>query len=108
VDVNVDSLIPQQHAAGAESPDHPDAFLVDCRRYRESVLSIDDGVGRLLDAPDAPGTSGERDRTVMIFTSDNGLMLGEHGRRQKAVADEPSIQIPLAVRSSSWGRGSAR
>lgn len=101
----MDSLIPQQHAAGAESPDHPDAFLVDCRRYRESVLSIDDGVGRLLDAP---GTSGERDRTVMIFTSDNGLMLGEHGRRQKAVADEPSIQIPLAVRSSSWGRGSAR
>ena len=89
-----------QHAIG-----DPASFLEDCRRYWELVLSIDDNVGRLLAALEA---SGELDRTVVIFTSDNGQLLGEHGLRQKGVAYEPSIRIPLAVRFPSVARGGGR
>lgn len=89
-----------QHAIG-----DPATFLEDCRRYWELVLSIDDNVGRLLAALEA---AGELDRTVVVFTSDNGQLLGEHGLRQKGVAYEPSIRIPLAVRFPPLAQGGGR
>jgi N-acetylglucosamine-6-sulfatase len=89
-----------QHAIG-----DPATFLEDCRRYWELVLSIDDNVGRLLAALEA---AGDLDRTVVVFTSDNGQLLGEHGLRQKGVAYEPSIRIPLAVRFPPLARGGGR
>lgn len=89
-----------QHTIG-----DPATFLEDCRRYWELVLSIDDNVGRLLAALE---DAGELDRTVVVFTSDNGQMLGEHGLRQKGVAYEPSIRIPLAVRFPPVARGGGR
>lgn len=72
-----------------------DQFVDDCRRYWELVLSIDDNVGRILAALEE---SGQLDRTVVVATSDNGQLLGEHGIQQKGVSYEPSIRIPLAVR----------
>ncbi len=106
----VDSLLPlyrrlRQQRSSPHSIGDPDAFLTDCRRYWELVLSIDDNVGRLLEALEA---SGELDETVVIFTSDNGLMLGEHGLRQKGVAYEPSIRIPLAVRYPTVAKAGGR
>ena len=63
---------------------------------RAAMLSaVDDGVGRILD------TLKEQkilDDTVVIFTSDNGHLSGEHGLWDKRAAYEESIRIPLIIR----------
>jgi N-acetylglucosamine-6-sulfatase len=42
--------------------------------------------------------AGRLDRTVIVFTSDNGFVLGEHGRVDKRTAYEESLRVPLLVR----------
>ncbi|MGH8569251.1 MAG: sulfatase-like hydrolase/transferase, partial [Gammaproteobacteria bacterium] len=60
------------------------------------LASVDEGVGRLYAAL---AQSGQLDRTVFVYTSDNGYLMGEHGViNQKRWAYEPSIRVPLLVR----------
>lgn len=70
-------------------------YVEDTRHYWELVLSIDDNVARLLAELEERGVL---DNTVVVLTSDNGQLLGEHGIQQKGVSYEPSIQIPFALR----------
>ncbi len=65
------------------------------RDYLGCVESIDDGVGRLLKYLDE---SGLRENTVVIYTSDQGFFLGEHGWFDKRFMYEPSLRMPLIVR----------
>ena len=67
----------------------------DVRAYFELVLSVDDNAGRLLDRL---GERGILDETLVVLTTDNGMLLGEHGIDAKGVAFEPSIRVPLALR----------
>ena len=71
------------------------AFANMHRAYWGTILSVDDSVGRLYQL--LAGT-GQLDNTLFIFTSDNGLLAGEHGMVDKRTAHEPSIRIPLVVR----------
>lgn len=76
----------------------------DLRNYHRSLLAVDESVGRLT------ATLRERsllDDTIFVFTSDNGLLLGEHGGlRDKRAAYEPSIRVPLLMRHPRLaGRG---
>ena len=59
------------------------------------MLSVDENVGRLLDALDRDGLS---ENTIVIYTSDNGFFLGEHGLFDKRLMYEPSIRVPMLVR----------
>jgi N-acetylglucosamine-6-sulfatase len=69
--------------------------LVSSYRSRlESLLSVDDLVGRLLAAL---RRSGELERTLVIFTSDQGFVLGEHGLVGKQLPYEESVRVPLVV-----------
>lgn len=62
----------------------------------ESLLSVDEAVGRVLGALQR---TGELQNTLVIFTSDNGFMHGEHRiRAAKVFAYEPSIRVPLVMR----------
>jgi N-acetylglucosamine-6-sulfatase len=70
-------------------------FAAMVRAYRATVLSVDDSVGRLLRLLEERG---ELDRTIVVFTGDNGLLEGEHGMVDKRTMHEPSIRVPLAVR----------
>jgi len=45
-------------------------------RYLACVLSVDDAVGAVLDALDELGLA---DNTIVVYTSDQGFFLGEHG-----------------------------
>ena len=63
--------------------------------YLACVQSVDDSVGRLLDFLD---TSGLRDNTVVIYSSDQGFFLGEHGLYDKRFMYEPSLRMPFIVR----------
>ena len=65
--------------------------------YYAQILLIDDQVGRMLDALEA---SGQRENTLIIFTSDHGEMLGDHGLLQKGCRFyEGAVHIPLIL---SW------
>ena len=65
------------------------------RAYWATILSVDDSVGRLYELLKE---TGELDNTLIIFTSDNGILNGEHGMIDKRTAHEPSIRVPLVVR----------
>ena len=62
--------------------------------YYELVYSIDECVGRLVETLGAQHLLGD---TCIVFTSDHGMLWGEHGLYQKRVTYEPSIRVPLIV-----------
>lgn len=82
-----------------EFPDTSAAGMLDfekmVRAYWGTLLSVDDSVGRLYAYLKKIG---ELDNTLFIFTSDNGLLEGEHGMVDKRTGHEPSLRIPLVVR----------
>jgi arylsulfatase A-like enzyme len=63
--------------------------------YVRCVASVDDNVGRLLNFLDESGLS---DDTIVIYTSDNGFFLGDHGWYDKRFMYEHSLRVPLLVR----------
>jgi arylsulfatase A-like enzyme len=63
--------------------------------YLACVQSIDDNVGRLLDFLRETGL--ERD-TIVVYTSDQGFFLGDHGLYDKRFMYEESLRMPLLVR----------
>ncbi len=63
--------------------------------YLRCIASVDDNVGRLLDYLDANGL---RDNTVVIYTSDQGFFLGDHGWYDKRFMYEESLKMPFLVR----------
>jgi N-acetylglucosamine-6-sulfatase len=65
------------------------------RAYFGTIASIDDSMGQLYETLRKAGTL---DSTLIIFTSDNGFALGEHGRVDKRTMYEESIRVPLLVR----------
>ena len=74
---------------------HPDDYLDVVRAYWELLPGVDEAVGRVLTALEESGALGQ---TLVVFTSDNGYMLGEHGLTQKQLSYEPSIRVPLLMR----------
>jgi len=66
------------------------------RRYCETVHSLDENVGRVLDYLDQAGLAEE---TLVIYLGDNGFHLGEHGFYDKRDAYETSIRVPLLARA---------
>jgi arylsulfatase A-like enzyme len=63
--------------------------------YLACVQSVDDNAGRLLDWLDTNGLSGN---TVVIYTSDQGFFLGEHGLFDKRFMYEESLRMPFVAR----------
>jgi len=62
----------------------------------ESLLAVDRGVSRVLGALTE---SGALEHTLVIFTSDNGYLNGEHRTfQEKVLPYEPSVRVPLIVR----------
>jgi arylsulfatase A-like enzyme len=59
-----------------------------------SLLAVDDMMSQLVDELDA---SGDLANTVVLFTSDNGYLLGSHHLQQKMAPYEESLRIPLVV-----------
>ncbi|QIK66493.1 sulfatase-like hydrolase/transferase [Nocardioides sp. HDW12B] len=68
----------------------------------ESLLSVDEGVERIIDTL---RRRGELDRTIVVFTSDNGHMLGEHGQMGKNTYYEEALRVPFLARGPGVGTG---
>lgn len=65
------------------------------KNYYRVLLSVDENVGRVLDFLDQNGLS---ENTAILYTSDNGFFLGEHGLFDKRLMYEPSIRVPMLLR----------
>ncbi|MFW5832454.1 MAG: sulfatase, partial [Prolixibacteraceae bacterium] len=63
--------------------------------YLRTIKSVDDGVGEVLDYLDESGLA---ENTIVIYTSDQGFYLGEHGWFDKRFMYEESFRTPLLVR----------
>ncbi|GIV00654.1 MAG: hypothetical protein KatS3mg014_2269 [Actinomycetota bacterium] len=79
--------------------EHIDALR---RNQYASLLAVDRMVGRLIEALRETGRLAD---TLFIYTSDNGLLWGEHRWRRKEVPYEEAIRVPLVVR---WDEGGVR
>lgn len=66
--------------------------------YLATVQSVDEGVGRLLDSLDRNGLARN---TIVIYTSDQGFFLGDHGLYDKRFMYEEALRMPFLVR---WPR----
>jgi N-acetylglucosamine-6-sulfatase len=76
------------------------------RQELESLLAVDEGVVRIVDALRA---AGELENTLIVFTSDNGYFHGEHRVPYgKVMVYEPSIRVPLIMRGPGVPRGARR
>lgn len=63
--------------------------------YLACIASVDDNVGRVLDYLDEKGLT---DNTIVMYTSDQGFFLGDHGWYDKRFMYEESLRMPLVVR----------
>ncbi len=63
--------------------------------YLRCVVSVDENIGRVLDYLDANGLT---ENTIVVYTSDQGFYLGEHGWFDKRFMYEPSFRMPLVMR----------
>jgi N-acetylglucosamine-6-sulfatase len=64
------------------------------RRYCETLLAVDDGVGRLLESLEKRKLL---DSTLVVYMGDNGFQFGEHGLIDKRTAYEASVRVPLLL-----------
>ena len=73
--------------------------------YYASVTYMDQQVGRLLDALDRLG---QRENTIVIFTSDHGYNLGEHTMWQKLSLFEESARVPLLISAPGFEKAAGK
>lgn len=85
----------------------PNSIRSHIKAYRATVTDMDDALARLWKELDVQNLW---DNTIVVFTSDNGWMLGEHGLTSKVLAYEPSARIPMlmAIPGMAGGRSCER
>ncbi|GAA4486641.1 sulfatase [Microbacterium panaciterrae] len=69
------------------------------RNYLQCIHSIDENVARVLDRLDE---TGETENTIVVYCSDQGFFLGDHGWFDKRLMFEQSLQMPVLLR---WPEG---
>lgn len=92
---NLDSPAPFR-PEGANNPRNANPGNDNLLNYFRTLTSADRSLGRILGELDLLGLD---KNTIVIFTSDNGYYLGEHGLGDKRSAYEESLRLPLLIRS---------
>jgi arylsulfatase A-like enzyme len=76
-------------------PRTPEDLTGKLARYYASIAYTDAQIGRILDALEA---AGQKENTIIVFASDNGLSLGEHGLLGKQnVYEGGGLCVPLII-----------
>jgi len=70
-------------------------YQIYMKKYLRCVASIDDNIGRVLNYLDESGLTED---TIVIYTSDQGFFLGEHGLYDKRFMYEESLRVPFVAR----------
>jgi arylsulfatase A-like enzyme len=93
---NVDPRLDRFLAANPQGDERTRWFYqLYIKDYLRCVDSVDESVGKLLDHLDASGLA---DNTIVVYTSDQGFFLGEHGWFDKRFMYEESLRTPLVIR----------
>jgi N-acetylglucosamine-6-sulfatase len=91
--LRLEDSVPEPQESRRGRPVTPDAIVRDQARC---MASVDEGMGMILETL---ARTGELDNTLVVFTADNGFLMGEHGQfDQKRWAYEESIRIPFVAR----------
>jgi arylsulfatase A-like enzyme len=90
---------PKREAFLQDPPEGKELTRWKYRRYMEDYLgciaAVDESVGQVLDALERTGAAAN---TLVIYTSDQGFFLGDHGWFDKRFMYEESLRMPLLVR----------
>jgi arylsulfatase A-like enzyme len=95
------ALYPKEFPEGYKPDDFSDeentrlAYNAYLKKFLRCVKGIDDNVGRLLAYLEEVG---ELDNTLIVYTSDQGFMLGEHDYQDKRWMYDPSLRMPFLIR----------
>src|SRR5262249_25500202 len=93
----MDVGLPKGPAFNNPPSERPDAEVLE-KEYRagiQSLQSVDDLVEAVMDALQK---AGRLDNTIIVYTSDNGFLFGDHEKRAKGVFYEGAIRVPLIIR----------
>ncbi|MEM6798183.1 MAG: sulfatase [Planctomycetota bacterium] len=95
-----DKAFAEENAAfNAAEPEGDERVRIKYQRYMKNYLravrGVDNSVGRLLDYLEKSGLA---ENTIVVYSSDQGFYLGEHGWYDKRWMYEPSLSMPLIVR----------
>ena len=71
-------------------------------QYMGNVTLVDRGLGDIIQALEA---SGQADNTIIVYTSEHGEMMGDHGLFEKSVLYEEAARVPLLIRVPWLGAG---
>src|SRR5215813_2371076 len=71
------------------------AYQLYIKDYLRCIQSVDDNVGRLLDYLESDGVA---ENTIVIYTSDQGFYLGDHGWFDKRLMYEEALRMPFLMR----------
>lgn len=74
-------------------------------RYWGNVSLVDRSVAKILQALEE---SGKADETIVVFTSDHGEQMGDHGILGKTLMYEESVRVPMLIRAPMLGREQQR
>ncbi|MEM7133831.1 MAG: sulfatase-like hydrolase/transferase [Chloroflexota bacterium] len=80
---------------------NPDAIAEMRRHYYAKISTVDEQLGRVLDALSERGWL---EHSLLIFCSDHGELLGDHELAYKWLMYDPIVHIPLIVRNPALGR----
>ncbi len=86
-------------------PRTEEAIRQDLANYYGMISEVDTQIGRIIQTLKE---SGELDNTIIVFASDNGLAVGQHGLLGKQNLYEHSIGVPLVFVSSQLQKGVTR
>lgn len=70
--------------------------------YYGAIAAVDEDLGKVLGYLDQNNLT---DKTLIIYTSDNGFFVGDHGWYDKRFMYEPSLRVPLIVRAPGGRKG---
>ncbi|QDU31536.1 Arylsulfatase [Anatilimnocola aggregata] len=79
---------------GDESKKNAKTHAAWVQQVNECVLSLDEGVGQVIDAL---RESGQLENTLVVFTADQGFSMGEHGFRTKLAPYDANYRSPLII-----------
>jgi N-acetylglucosamine-6-sulfatase len=91
---------------GVDFPYHSDLNIEEYyKRYAETLIGVDDSIGRLLDHLRQRGLL---DSTLIVYMGDNGFAFGEHGLIDKRTAYEESMRVPMLVHCPELTKGGGK
>ncbi|MEL6987148.1 MAG: sulfatase, partial [Bacteroidota bacterium] len=70
-------------------------YQIYIKDYLACIKSVDDNIGRVLEYLDEVGMT---ENTIVVYTSDQGFYLGDHGFFDKRFMYEPSLRMPFMIR----------